>query len=779
MQLRTRLLFWFVLVSIIVLGINSFFQLRLLRSSLIADAGQQLRAVVDLQEERINDAVARYVEWTRLIGSRTQLRASFTEYLETGSESERDRMRAILLDARNSLPAIRSIALFDTNGELIIATDPSRIADAPIGDQIQIQELFKDPDNLLNVAITGPLLEERTVIGGIQVVATADAITSITESYVGLGETGEVMIARQGLNGDGLILTPLRFDTSAALRRGIPAESINSLIINSFDGDSIILEETVTDYRGEEVFAATRRVSSTGWGIVAKVDAEEALTPYRTAVWNLVRDIGVTLLLSLIVGLVVARIVAQPILQMTAAAQKMQSGQYGTRVRIRRNDEIGQLGNAFNDMAHRVQTTHEEMEQQIKSQTEELKQKVAELEEGRMATLNILEDVEEEKQRALAEKEKNEAILQSIGDGVIVVDSENRIVLMNDVAGRIIGVEPHAVVGEYKETLFRVEDEKTGTKSEVVQQILSGHEPIQTSRTMQIRTPDGQIVPIAETVAPLRDGTGALSGAVIVFRDVRHEREVDRAKTEFVSLASHQLRTPLSAINWFAELLLGDDQTLTDEQREYLNEIYDSNNRMIALVDALLNVSRIELGTLAVEPKWTDIGDIINKAQRELQHSIDERQLVFESQVHGDVRHIITDPQLTRMVVQNLISNAIKYTPEGGRVQVDLRNIDKGDVIENRVVEADGIVLTVTDTGFGIPASQQSSIFKKLFRAENVLAKEVQGTGLGLYIVKQIVERNNGMIWFQSVENEGTTFYVVLPVEGLQAVEGTKRLELS
>lgn len=240
---------------------------------------------------------------------------------------------------------------------------------------------------------------------------------------------------------------------------------------------------------------------------------------------------------------------------------------------------------------------------------------------------------------------------------------------------------------------------------------------------------------------------------------------VDQAKTEFVSLASHQLRTPLSAINWYSEMLLSDDAgKLNPQQKEFVDEIAHGNKRMVQLVNSLLNVSRIDLGTFAVEPEPTDLGEILKSVLEELKPHIVDKKIIVKLTCPNDLPVAHVDPKLVRIVIQNLLSNAVKYNREGGTIEV-LLSEDK-----------DSMYLTVSDTGFGIPKKQQNKMFTKLFRADNVTVKAIEGTGLGMYVVKAIIEQFKGEIAFTSEEDKGTTFTVKLPIVGVTKKEGQRGL---
>lgn len=263
--------------------------------------------------------------------------------------------------------------------------------------------------------------------------------------------------------------------------------------------------------------------------------------------------------------------------------------------------------------------------------------------------------------------------------------------------------------------------------------------------------------------------------------DVSKHKELAKAKTDFVTIASHQLRTPLSIIKWYADFLLsGDGGELTDEQRKYLEEIYNSNERLIALVSSLLDVSRIDLGTFSIEPEPARIIEIAEVAVRKLDEEIKEKKITLVKN-YDKLPLINLDPRLTQIVFENVFSNAVKYSPSKSTISIDIKKTDKD------------VYIKVADNGCGIPREQQPKVFTKLFRADNARKIEASGTGLGLYIVKAVVEKSGGKIWFESPnidailkdgknnkslkrEARGTTFHITIPLKGMIKKHGTKKL---
>lgn len=254
------------------------------------------------------------------------------------------------------------------------------------------------------------------------------------------------------------------------------------------------------------------------------------------------------------------------------------------------------------------------------------------------------------------------------------------------------------------------------------------------------------------TTSPILDNEGKIIGILHIAKDITEKKEIEKAKDEFISLASHQLRTPLSSISLASELLLrGAGGDMIPEQKELLDEIYESTKRMSALIGNMLNVSRIELGTLAFNPEPMEMSKSIEEIANELESQIKDKKLVLKKEFEPGLAMIEFDKNILRIIVENLLTNAIRYTASGGAITVSLAK------------EASQIVLKVCDTGCGIPKSEQGMIFQKSFRAKNAKQISADGHGLGLYMVKEVVDKIGAKISFVSEEHKGTTFSVSFP----------------
>ena len=441
-----------------------------------------------------------------------------------------------------------------------------------------------------------------------------------------------------------------------------------------------------------------------------------------------------------------------------------------TDIQPKIRDEIFALTRSVVNMKQTVSKSSYLLEMRVKERTHALQNLADELEKEKMeyeksnqelvetkrAALNILEDVQEAKEEIGQEKNRLETILRSIGEGVYVVDADNKIVLFNRQAENMLVYRESEVLGVSAGEIFKIYNEKNEL------QVKNGQSPVDEIwrsgradmvRTMELARKDGTRFPVIMSIAPILR-RGDIAGGIVAFRDVTMEKEIDTMKSEFVSVASHQLRTPLSAIKWFLEMLIaGDAGAINENQKEFLDRAYESNERMIKLVNDLLNVSRMESGKIKFEPKPTHLEEIFQSVITELTPLTRARNITIQSAfADAKLPEVFVDPDKIRQVIMNLVSNAIKYTSGHGKIELFYER------------HPNELVLNIKDNGIGIPKDQQHKVFNKFFRADNVMKVQTEGSGLGLYIGRAIVEASSGRMWFASQENKGTTFSFALPI---------------
>ena len=405
--------------------------------------------------------------------------------------------------------------------------------------------------------------------------------------------------------------------------------------------------------------------------------------------------------------------------------------------------------------------------QKVKAQTAEIVQKSKGMADQQKAVLNILEDVEEEKNKSeliAHDLEKFKLAVENASDHIVITDPEGITLYANKGVEKITGFTKEEVIGK-KAGIFNNWGGKMEEKfyAKMWKTIKENKQPF--SGEVKNHRKNGEEYIAFASLAPVLSKKGEVLFFVGIERDITKEKQIDKAKSEFVSLASHQLRTPLSTINWYVEMLLaGDAGKLNDEQKNYLDEVYRGNQRMVELVNSLLNVSRLELGTFTIEPELIDITKLADGAVEDLAHNISVKKQKLIKTYDKKIPKIKVDKKLTRMIFENLLSNAVKYSPEKAKISVKITK-------KLKTVE-----IIISDTGMGIPIEQQERVFTKLFRADNVRETDTEGTGLGLYIIKQILDQSNGKISFKSEKNKGTSFTINIPLTGMVKKEGTKKL---
>jgi PAS domain S-box-containing protein len=361
-------------------------------------------------------------------------------------------------------------------------------------------------------------------------------------------------------------------------------------------------------------------------------------------------------------------------------------------------------------------------------------------------------------------RSKTEALLGSIGDGVFAVNGEGHIIEFNRAASDLTGTTPAEALGRPYAAVIALVDERPGQANAA-----SGPDPVRQAmlegrtfrflRDLSLVRRDGTRLPVTVSAAPVRDEHGGVEGCIAVFTDASQEREVDRMKNEFISIASHQLRTPMSGVKGVLSLLLEEVLgPLNPEQRKYLKRANESNERLIALVNDLLNVSRLEQGSLQLRAEPVNLAEVMQHLAGEFQPRAARYQQTLQVELpedhpstRGEDMVVHGDPVRLREVFANLLDNAIKYTPENGHVTVRL------------AASAQRVTVEVHDSGVGIPADKLPSLFQKFNRIQNPLSGREFGTGLGLYFARSVVELHQGSIEVESHLGQGTTFRVSLP----------------
>ena len=416
------------------------------------------------------------------------------------------------------------------------------------------------------------------------------------------------------------------------------------------------------------------------------------------------------LILAILFSIFSTKIITKPIEKLAQMTQSLAAGKIDSRVPVDSKNELGQLSRNFNLMADRVQEQ--------------------------------IDKISEEHRRL-------ETILTDMGEGVLLVNGAFEITYANPMAISMLSL-PDVYVGKALIEINRIPELHT---------LLQAAEQTETVAFAEIRL--GNLTePEAEvTVVPVSTG----EEYVIVIHDVTKVRQLERIRADFVANVSHELRTPLTTIQGYAETLLNEDTPRSKTSEQFIVKILTHSSRLSRLVSELLELSRLESGDVELKRTRCHLNTFHDPILEVFEPILEESELVLKWEVPEDLPEVSVDQQLFMQVLANLIDNAIKYTPDGGRITVSAE-IRTSEAFEGTNITSKEIIVHVQDTGIGIPMESQPRVFERFYRVDKGRAREMGGTGLGLAIAKHIVLRHNGRIWLESTLGEGSVFHVAIPL---------------
>lgn len=349
-------------------------------------------------------------------------------------------------------------------------------------------------------------------------------------------------------------------------------------------------------------------------------------------------------------------------------------------------------------------------------------------------------------------KNQWEAVFKNVSEGVFIIDSGYKLQAVNSIVEKMIGTKSNKLAGKSIAAVFDVNTPGMNqlSFSATLKKVFSEGRSVK-SQEERIVNSRGKTLWVQMTISPISQRGEKITHAVGLLHNITAEKATEETKSDFISIVSHELRTPLTAIKGFLSMILKRDVgELNEMQFHFLNRVYQSNERMVALVEDLLDVTRIESGRISLSFVPVDMYKLVHECITELAHKGFEKQVTLEINRKHRLPLILADDSRARQIVMNLVDNAIKYSQPKGKVEIDFR------------VRPDELEITVRDNGVGIDPSQQDKIFQKFGRAAS--KEMVSGSGLGLYIVKNLIEAQGGRIWFASRQNKGSEFSFTLPI---------------
>lgn len=410
----------------------------------------------------------------------------------------------------------------------------------------------------------------------------------------------------------------------------------------------------------------------------------------------------IALVFTAIVAVIIAQTITRPITDMKKQAQAMARGNYSRKVKVYGHDEIGQLAITFNNLSKKLQ---------------------------------------DEQAKTDSEKRKLSSILKFMTDGVISTDRKGRIILINEAAEQMLNVTRETVISENIIDVLDLGDKYS--LKDLTQE--------QNSVILDLST---NAVPLIVRVnfSIIQKETGIMNGLIVVLHDITEQEKIERERREFVANVSHELRTPLTTMRSYLEALTDGAWMDKDIAPQFLKVTQNETRRMIRLVNDLLVLSKMDSKDYQLRKEWINFPKFLD-------HIIDRFEMAKEKNVHFS-RDYLNEPILVEIdqdkitqVLDNIISNALKYSPSGGTITVKM------------VVFHDSLEVKISDQGVGIPKQNLHRIFDRFYRVDKARARHIGGTGLGLAIAKEMVEAHNGHIWATSIEGKGTTIHFTLPYD--------------
>lgn len=500
----------------------------------------------------------------------------------------------------------------------------------------------------------------------------------------------------------------IRATTDVNDRSSIGKKSIDSYIDQFTDKSFIALDET----SGNRVLINIRVLESVGDVVVGSLyirgDLEKQYQEISNIALIFVTATIIAIAIAIIVSMLVARSITQPIGEMREQALRIAKGDYSHTIDIKAHDELGQLAETFNQLAERIEETQEAME---------------------------------------AERNRLDSVLTYMTDGVIATDRRGRVIMINEMALSLLNLKQEESIGESVLKLLDIEESYT------LRSLLENTEEMLLERSSDVSHMNRLILRVDFSM--IRRESGFISGLVAVLHDVTEQEKTEQERRDFVSNVSHELRTPLTSMRSYIEALHDGAWKDGEIAPHFLEVTLEETDRMIRMINDLLSLSKLDSGNAQLQLEFVNFNNLVNFVLDRFDMMVNNTEKSYKIQREFTKRDLWLEIDTDRIiqVIDNIMNNAIKYSPDGGTVTV-------------RLIETHNhVILSVSDQGMGIPRKDLDKIFDRFYRVDKARARQQGGTGLGLAISRDVLKAHGGSIWAESRENYGSTFFISLPYE--------------
>lgn len=578
-----------------------------------------------------------------------------------------------------------------------------------------------------------------SIYAGLPTITGRQTSRALMESYL----TSDLYL----VNNERLMVTPTRTVRDVKVKQKVDTLPVRECLENGKE-----ISGEYENYRGVRVLGASMCFQKEGVVVLVEVERNEIFAPLTTLVQSTTIFGSIAFIFGIvIVAIFIGRHLAR-INEVVVVAKRVEKGDLDTHVAVKTEDELGYLASSFNNMIASVR--------------------------------NVQKELRAAKYKAEEEKAKDEALLASLGEGMIATDKSGNIIAINRVAETLLGLNAADVIGKKAVDVYEVLTENGKEVSR--EQRLVSTETTTAPKLMQYHQKDDGYIPVATTITPVMLD-GKVIGSIEIFRDITKEKEIEKTRGDLLSLASHQLRTPLSGTKWLIETLKrGLHGPLTEGQTEYLNEIYKINERMTGLVHDMLDVLRMEGDGAHAKKEKISTKALLSTVFETLRSAAESKKITIRLPETEDYT-ISSDPLLLGNILESIVTNAINYSEPGQEVVISLGQRLRSNrapqmldahtkLVDSSHESPDELIVAVKDSGIGIPRNEQRQIFERFYRASNAKTFDTRGSGLGLYIAAMLAKKIGARLSFESEAGKGSTFYIHLPLEGDALPESVARV---
>jgi two-component system phosphate regulon sensor histidine kinase PhoR len=696
-RISQKLVIILLLIGLLPAAGVSLIAVGTIRSESRESTQTQLQSVAVRQEQRINVLLREKLEEVSKLTNQLNVREALATYMETEDAAVQQELTTLLFDKRVTFPDIQQLYIARSNGEVIAATLPELVGQERTETSgMTVQR--DDRDDVDKLYITLPLSLNRETVAMTTAVFRMDDLTAVVQDYTGLGETGETLLVNRN-DPQAISLFPLRSAMMGALSQSLTSYNFGEHIGQTYSGQG---------YDGERALVSVRLLNTPNWLLAVSIDESEAYASSNQLHNTLMVVMTGTFVVIILLALAMTRSITAPILKIVRTSQAIGEGDLTAKSDVVRKDEIGTLSDSINKMG---------------------------------ASLRSYVD------RIRGQRSRLETVLNTATESILAIDTNGTVVMANKSAAELSEREVSKIVDR--------------PIAETFQWLRGGHEAAveyapsetRTYTDLEYKSPSGDIHYVKLIVSPVHSESSQLVSAIVTIHDETKGRELENMKIDFVSMAAHELRTPLAALRGYLELAVYKTKESTNQELDGLMaKALKSTADLNGLISNLLDVSRIERGALVLDMHTVDLATIIQQAIEDAQVLARDKKIALAYDGPQADCTMRGDEMALHEVVTNLLSNAIKYTSEGGSVTVRLQKHE------------DTYSVNVEDTGIGIPKRALPHLFTKFYRVHGGLDSGSTGTGLGLFITKSIVERHGGTITVSSAEGKGSTFTFTLPV---------------